>query len=90
MDGIILVVQASWTPRDQVARAAEKLRVVKARVLGALLNKVDVATNASYYRSYYAYYGQDDSAEKVDAASEVAAADEPQSKRRARRFRGSS
>jgi len=56
MDGVILVVQASATSRDSVARASEKLRVVKARVLGALLNKLDPFAQAGYRRSYYAYY----------------------------------
>lgn len=58
MDAVILVVQASQTPRDNVARAAEKLRLVKARLLGALLNQVDL-TGRGYRASYYTYYGQE-------------------------------
>ncbi|HEY3176819.1 MAG TPA: polysaccharide biosynthesis tyrosine autokinase [Candidatus Polarisedimenticolia bacterium] len=78
MDGVILVVQAGFTSRDAVARAAEKLRVVKARLLGALLNKVDLFTQGGYYRSYYAYYGG-------DSAREDGAAPEPARTRRFRR-----
>jgi polysaccharide biosynthesis transport protein len=59
MDGVILVVQAGETSRDAVARATEKLRVVNARVLGALLNRVDTTSPGGYYRSYDAYYGHD-------------------------------
>ena len=60
MDGVIMVVQSASTSRDLVARAAEKLRVVKARVVGALLNRVDVTSPGGYYRSYQAYYGTED------------------------------
>ncbi|HET6374072.1 MAG TPA: polysaccharide biosynthesis tyrosine autokinase [Candidatus Polarisedimenticolia bacterium] len=60
MDGVILVVQASVTPRDNVARAAEKLRQVKARILGALLNQVDLSGRGRYHPGYYAYYGRDE------------------------------
>jgi capsular exopolysaccharide synthesis family protein len=77
MDGVILVVQAGSTPRESVRRAAEKLRVVKARTLGALLNRADHFGD-SYYRSY-AYYSEPDApmtAEK-DADGPVAAADPP-------------
>ncbi|HZI93567.1 MAG TPA: polysaccharide biosynthesis tyrosine autokinase, partial [Patescibacteria group bacterium] len=81
IDGVILVVEAGSTPRDQVAHAAEKLRVVKARVLGALLNRVDVSSQGSYYRSYYSYYGKD---APVEHAEEAAAPP------RARRFRKNS
>jgi len=91
MDGVILVVQAGSTPREHVARAAEKLRVVKARVLGALLNKVDVSSPGGYYRAYYAYYGaagprgQDATAGR-DAPMERDVPKEP----RVRRFRKNS
>lgn len=71
MDGVILVVQSSSTPRDLVGRAAEKLRVVKARVVGALLNKVDVSSPGGYYRSYQAYYGTEEGrdAETTEAST---------------------
>ncbi len=59
MDGVILVIQASSTPRDNVARASEKLKRVNARILGALLNKVDGTGRGRYYGGYYAYYGQE-------------------------------
>ena len=77
MDGVILVVQAGSTPKDQVARAAEKLRVVKARVLGALLNKLDVSSAGGYYRSYYAYYGQDKREPEPAGTPETALETEP-------------
>jgi capsular exopolysaccharide synthesis family protein len=65
MDGVILVVQAGRTPRDVVARATDKLRVVKARVLGGLLNRVDTSSRGGYYRHYEAYYGRDAEARRA-------------------------
>ena len=59
MDGVVVVVQAGLTTRDAVGRAAERLRVVQARVLGGLLNKVDMTSPGSYYRYYRSYYGDD-------------------------------
>lgn len=56
MDGVIMVVQAGTTPREAVGRAVDKLRVVNARILGALLNKVDMTSPGSYYRYYRSYY----------------------------------
>ncbi len=70
MDGVILVVQAGSTPRESVRRAAEKLRLVGSRVLGALLNRAD-RFGEGYYRSYHAYYGEPDArgAQQADEAS---------------------
>ncbi|HKY32134.1 MAG TPA: polysaccharide biosynthesis tyrosine autokinase [Candidatus Polarisedimenticolia bacterium] len=79
VEGVILVVQAGSTSRDAVARAAEKLRVVKARVLGALLNKVDVSSQGGYYRSYYGDYGRDAAVAAEQARSERARASSRQS-----------
>jgi len=59
MDGVVVVIQAGLTTRDAVSRAAERLRVVQARVLGGLLNKVDVTSPGSYYRHYRSYYSDE-------------------------------
>lgn len=61
VDGTILVVRMGSTTRDAVRQAAMRLRNVRARVLGAVLN--DMSQKAgSYYGgygayTYYAYYG---------------------------------
>jgi len=60
MDGVIVVVQAGLTTKDSMARAVERLRVVQARLLGALLNKVDMTSPGSYYRYYRSYYSDDE------------------------------
>ncbi|MGH9870458.1 MAG: GumC family protein [Candidatus Polarisedimenticolia bacterium] len=77
MDGVVLVVRAGATPRNSVARATEKLRVVKARVLGALLNRVDVSSHGGYYRSYYSYYGHEKDKDAEAAVSEASPSARP-------------
>lgn len=59
-DGILLVLKAGATHREQARRAIRSLRDVKARIIGALLNHVDLKGgkfggdyNAyTYYRGY--------------------------------------
>jgi polysaccharide biosynthesis transport protein len=59
-DGILLVLKAGVTHREQARRAIRSLRDVKARIIGALLNHVDMKAGKygaeynpySYYRSY--------------------------------------
>lgn len=58
-DGILLVLKAGRTQREQAKRAIRSLRDVKARVIGALLNHVDMRggkgadySTYNYYRSY--------------------------------------
>ncbi len=53
VDGTILVVSANHTNYDAVVRAKSLLDNVDARILGALLNNVDVG---GMYGSYYYYY----------------------------------
>ncbi len=55
MDGVILVLAAGEVNKDYAIRAKELLDKVGAKILGAVLNKVDMDTNEYYY--YYHYYG---------------------------------
>lgn len=57
VDGTILVVRTASTAREAVRRALGQLRTVHGRVLGAVLNDVDVRGGAYYggYGYYYAY-----------------------------------
>ena len=54
VDGVILVVQGGKTPRKAVAKAAERFATVGAKLLGVLINDVDV--ERSRYGYYYPYY----------------------------------
>jgi capsular exopolysaccharide synthesis family protein len=56
-DGVILVVRAGKTPFGVLERATAQIKQVKGRVLGVLLNQVDLrAADADSYRYYRAYH----------------------------------
>ena len=59
--GVILVVRASKTQRDDLSRSARTFREVHASVLGVIVNELDRRDgDSSYY--YYSYYGYGDRA----------------------------
>ncbi len=61
-DGVILVVRVGGVSTAAVRRAAEQIDAVKGRILGVLLNSVDMRRDgyyAEYHRYYRAYYGED-------------------------------
>lgn len=56
-DGVILVVRAGSIPFAVLRRAIGQVRQVKGRVLGVLLNQVNLrATDAESYRNYRTYH----------------------------------
>ena len=60
VDGVILVVQGGKVPHDVVRRVVEHVEAVKGRIVGVLLNRVDLRRDGygyNYYRYYAAYYG---------------------------------
>jgi succinoglycan biosynthesis transport protein ExoP len=60
-DGVVLCVHGGRTPRDVVARSAERLRQSKIPVLGAILNNLDLHQYGyAYKKSYYEYYQSED------------------------------
>lgn len=62
VDGVILVLASGEVNKDYAQTAKEQLDNVGARILGAVLNKVDVKTGEYYY--YYNYHGSDDAKTK--------------------------
>ena len=58
VDGVVLVVKGSGTPKPVVIDAKNRLQNIGARVLGVVLNAIDVTRNdyAYYNRYYYSYY----------------------------------
>jgi capsular exopolysaccharide synthesis family protein len=54
-DGVLLILKCAKTRKDATTAALKALRDAKARVLGAVLNDVDV-TSKRYSGAYYAYY----------------------------------
>jgi capsular exopolysaccharide synthesis family protein len=57
-DGCLLVVRGGVTPRKIVQSTVEKLRMVDARMIGAVMNAVEVKRSGYYYHKYNYYYEQ--------------------------------
>ena len=57
VDGVVLVVRGSRTPRHVTQEAIARLRFMQAKVLGVVLNAID--PDAGEYPSRYAYYFRD-------------------------------
>ena len=61
-DGVILVVRVGTVPYEVVRRAASQIQAVNGRILGVLLNSVNMQREGyyyDYYRYYHRYYGSD-------------------------------
>ena len=58
-EGVVLVVKGHDTPRELVRRARDQLQQAGARLLGVVVNNVDLGWGDVYfYRQYFgAYYG---------------------------------
>ena len=56
-DGVVLVARSGVTLRDAIAFAVEQLHIVRAPVLGAVLNDVDLRSEGAYDGAYE-YYGR--------------------------------
>jgi polysaccharide biosynthesis transport protein len=57
VDGIVLVVECGVTPRNAVARSFRMLQDAGGRVLGTVINKMDLRHDGYYGYSYRRYYG---------------------------------
>jgi capsular exopolysaccharide synthesis family protein len=70
-DGVLLVARSGETPREALTRTRDLLAGVRSRLLGVILNAVDL-TAPQYYYSYsyypYDYYGGEKPAEKGKSA----------------------
>jgi protein-tyrosine kinase len=58
-DGVVLVVRAGTVAHQVIRRCAEHIESVKGRILGVILNSVDLRRDGyyHYYRHYGRYYG---------------------------------
>jgi len=54
-DGVILVVRAGHTQRDEVKRSARMIRDVGGTIAGMILNELDAKDRGGYYYNYYGY-----------------------------------
>jgi capsular exopolysaccharide synthesis family protein len=57
IDGVVLVLRHGRAGRDASQRAIQLLASVRARLLGVVLNDVDVSQTGSGYYGQYGYYG---------------------------------
>jgi Mrp family chromosome partitioning ATPase len=51
--GVLFIVGSEMTSRQAAFRAIEQLERAQAKVIGAVLNRVDLKHHAYYYGSYY-------------------------------------
>jgi capsular exopolysaccharide synthesis family protein len=63
VDGVIQVIRASFLNIDYILRCKQRLTDVKARIIGVILNNVNVKKEDSYY--YYHYYYAEDKEKKA-------------------------
>ena len=69
LEGVILVLRHGRASRDAAQRALQLLGSVRARVLGVVLNDVDMSKAGSGYYGYYGYYGYGDGNGDRDATA---------------------
>jgi succinoglycan biosynthesis transport protein ExoP len=72
VDGVILVVLGGKTPRETLQRAKEVLHQVNAKILGVVINRVDIHRSdyGYYYYRYHYYYGKDGKKKQLPYSSE--------------------
>jgi Mrp family chromosome partitioning ATPase len=58
VDGVILVISGGDTPKEAIVRSKHLLACAQARIIGAMLNNVDLNTCEPNYYSRY-FYGYD-------------------------------
>jgi len=61
VDGVVIVVDSQNTPKQLVRDVRSRLKKAHAKVLGVVLNRVDLRNGdyASYYKHYYSAYEHD-------------------------------
>jgi polysaccharide biosynthesis transport protein len=71
VDGVILVVLGGKTPKETLQRAKEVLHQVNAKILGVVINRVDLQRGnyGYYYYRYHYYYGKEGKKKELPFAS---------------------
>jgi capsular exopolysaccharide synthesis family protein len=57
VDGVILVVESGVTTPGALVRSERILKSSGGKLLGVVVNKMDLHQGGNYYSSYYSYYG---------------------------------
>ncbi len=71
VDGVILVVLGGKTPRETLERAKEVLHQVNAKILGVVINRVNIQRSdyGYYYYRYHYYYGKEGKKKEIPFTS---------------------
>ncbi len=72
VDGTLLVVSGGKTPRETLQRAKDVLDQVNAKILGVVINQVDIGRSdyGYYYYRYHYYYGREGKKKKLPYSTE--------------------
>jgi len=72
VDGVVIVVLGGKTPRETLQRTKEILCQVNAKILGVVINRVDIHRSdyGYYYYRYHYYYGRDGKKKEIPYSSE--------------------
>lgn len=72
VNGVILTVLGGKTPRETLQRAKEALQQVNAKILGVVINRVDIRRSdyGYYYYRYHSYYGKEGKKKEIPYVSE--------------------
>ena len=53
---VLFVIRFGLAPRDAISKSIQQLKLVKANIMGAVLNGVDFSKDSYYYQYYYKHY----------------------------------
>ena len=67
-DGVILVVHAGKTLRDEIKRSARQIKGVGGKIFGVIVNAIEPDQRSGYYYSYYGYKYSEKSEEATTSA----------------------
>ena len=75
VEGVVLVLGAETATKPSVARAIDQVHGVGGKVIGVVLNKVNLERNSYYYSQHYgeyyrSYYAEKDSKSRATAEPE--------------------
>jgi capsular exopolysaccharide synthesis family protein len=72
VNGVILTVLGGKTPRGALQRAKEALQQTHTRILGVVINRVDIRRSGYgyYYYQYHSYYGEEEKKKEIPYVSE--------------------
>ena len=67
-DGVILVVHAGKTLRDEIKRSSRQIKAVGGKIFGVIVNAIEPNQRSGYYYSYYGYKYSEKSEEAASSS----------------------